>query len=76
MWMCNLGFKKVGESCSEMTAREKIIQLRMLQKIRNSRSSDEAGEEEGVDGYNAKLALLTFFKLAGLTINHLRVVFL
>lgn len=61
MWMCNLGFKKVGESCGEMTAREKIIQLRMLQKIRNSRSSDEAGEEEGVDGYNAKIGIAYLF---------------
>ena len=61
MWMYNLGFKKVGESCSEMTAREKIIQLRMLQKIRNSRSSDEAGDEEGVDGYNAKIGIAYLF---------------
>ncbi|MDC0127792.1 hypothetical protein OAI28_05935, partial [Methylophilaceae bacterium] len=44
-----IGFKKVGESCSEMTTQEKIIQLRMLQTIRNSRSSDD-DEEEDVDG--------------------------
>ena len=33
----------------------------MLQKIRNSRSSDEAGEEEGVDGYNAKIGIAYLF---------------
>ncbi len=67
-WACNIGFKKFGNSCQEMTSKEKaeqIKQIKLRMALERSRAIEVDGDEFSLNDVERKCEVYRYSEIYG-----------